>query len=194
MARLDKLRELASCAIATVGVVFGHAITYVLIQPNAHARNVMLTATGHGYLPAFAETALVGSGLATMWLFLSRLSHRGGELPRLSSLAVRMSGIQVGIFAAMETLERVHAHAPVGGLWRILLIGAIVQAVTATLGAFLIRALLRAAATYETAATSLALPRLRTASIIDPPQPARPISPHLPATGLRGPPSTRSFA
>jgi hypothetical protein len=194
MARVNRLRELASCAIATVGVVFAHAITYVLIQPNAHDRNVLLTATGHGYLPAFAETALVGSGLAMMWLFLSRLSHREGELPRLSSLAVRMSGIQVGIFAAMETLERVHVHAPIGGLWSILLIGAIVQVATAILGAFLIRALLRAAATYETAAPSFSPPRLSSALIIVPPRPARPISPHLPATGLRGPPSTRSFA
>jgi hypothetical protein len=191
---MDRLRELASCAIATVGVVFGHAITYVLIQPNAHDRNVLLTATGHGYLPAFAETALVGSGLAGMWLFLSRLSHRGGELPRLSSLAVRMSGIQVVIFAAMETLERVNAHAPLGGLSRILLIGAFVQVVSGTLGAFLIRVLLRSAETYGAMTTRLALPRLRSASIIVPPRPARPISPHLPATGLRGPPSTRLFA
>jgi hypothetical protein len=192
MARVNRLRELASCSIATVGVVFGHAITYVLIEPNTHDRNVLLTATGHGYLPAFAETALVATGLATMWLFLSRLTRRAGELPRLSSLAARMAAIQLGIFASMETLERVHAHATMGGLWRILVIGAIVQTATAALGAFLIRALLRAAATYEAAVPLLTHARPRSATVLLPPQPARPISPHLPATGLRGPPHTRS--
>lgn len=194
MARIDRLRELASCSIATVGVVFGHAITYVLIEPNAHDRNVMLTATGHGYLPAFAETALVGSGLAFMWLFLSRLHGPAKHLPTLSGLAARLSSIQIAIFATMEILERVGAHAGMHGLPRVLLTGVIVQAVTATLGALVIRALLRAASAYAAQLPSLEIPRLRATPITLPTQPPRRVSPNLPATGLRGPPSTRSFA
>jgi hypothetical protein len=193
MARVDRLRELASCSIATVGVVFGHAITYVLIEPNTHDRNVLLTATGHAYLPAFAETAIVGSGLATMWIFLSRLSHRQGELPSLRSLAARMSGIQVGVFTAMETLERLNAHAALGGMSKILLIGAAVQVASAALGAFVIRALLRAASTHDFAAPLFASRQSHTASVAVPPQPAPLLSPHLPATGLRGPPHSRSL-
>ncbi|HEY7400861.1 MAG TPA: hypothetical protein VH989_08185 [Actinomycetota bacterium] len=193
MARVDRLRAFASCSIATLGVVFGHAVTYVLIEPNAHDRNVLLTSTGHGYLPAFAETALVAAGLAFMWLFLSRLHHPSNDLPTLPGLAVGLSTIQVAIFATMEVLERIEAHAGMHGLARVLFTGLVVQAVIATLGALVIRALLRAGSRIALAPSLPPRPRLRTTPIAVPAQPPRRTSPHLPATGLRGPPSARSF-
>src|SRR5207249_9439705 len=97
----------AFAGIAADGIVLGHAAAYLIAIPDAVAREQLLARTGHAYLPAAMQLALVVALAGVGSLLLRRAS--GVTSPRLrtsSSVATRLSVVQVSIFATMETIER----------------------------------------------------------------------------------------
>jgi hypothetical protein len=133
-----RLRGLPVFGFAAAGLLLGHALSYMLAVPDPYHRDVLLTRTGHGYLPAASQVAVV-LALAAVAAILARAwaSRNRGEPERFSSIAIRLAFVQTGAFAAQEILERVVAGAPLGDLMRdhLLVIGVAVQVVASLVGA-----------------------------------------------------------
>jgi hypothetical protein len=192
MNRRRALRSVPTAAIAAVGVLVAHWLTYLAALPQVRARDVLLAATGHGYWPGAVRlvVALAGCGLAA--LLLSNLGTGEQEPHRLtfSGLVLRLAPIQCAAFLAMECIERLIAHAPVASVLHVhvLVLGVAIQILTASLGAFLLGLLDRAVAGVV---ASLRRPAhrsravLRRATVFTPfrPRPAL-----AGASGVRGPP------
>jgi len=54
-----RLRGLPTFGLAMAGLVLGHVLAYLIAVPDPHHRAFVLQQTGHEYLPAMAEAALV---------------------------------------------------------------------------------------------------------------------------------------
>ena len=102
-------------AVAVGGVVLGHGVTYVVLQPDGHTRAGLLARTGHAYLHLLDGPALLLALVAVTWWFLSRLTHRVTQPGAPVSFA-GLATFQVTAFAGMEIIERVAAGAPLAGL------------------------------------------------------------------------------
>jgi uncharacterized membrane protein len=109
-------------AAALTGAVFGHLLAYLTVFPRAASRQAVLSQTGHSYWTT-AEAIAVVCGLATVLGTVARHFGRGmrDEPPSSAwahyrSSAVRLAAWQVGVFVSQETLERLHAGAPLSGL------------------------------------------------------------------------------
>jgi hypothetical protein len=183
-------RRIATLGVAVGGVLLGHQLTYLLIDPGAHARAVLLRRTGHAYLGIANDLALVAAltGLAAMFVGQLVASTRGDRDGNLTTR--RIVSFQVSAFVLMEVLERLTTGAPLGGLIRVLPVGIVAQAAVALLAAVVIRLLLR---TADRVAETLGRPAvLRTRAILAlgiPETIAVPLGRHLSAAGVRGPPS-----
>jgi hypothetical protein len=192
MATQRTLRSVPTAAVAAVGVLVAHWLTYLAALPQVRARDVLLAATGHGYWPGAVRlvVALAGCGLAA--LLLSNFGTGGQEPQRLtfSGLVLRLAPIQCAAFLAMECIERLIAHAPVSSVLsvHVLVLGVAIQTLIAGLGAFLLGLLDRAVAGVIASLRRRAprlhgeLPRLVR------PTPFRPRPALAGSTGLRGPP------
>ena len=136
-----QLRGLPVFGFAAAGLLLGHALSYMLALPDPYHRDVVLTRTGHGYLPAAGQTAVililaaVAAILARAWVNRDR-----GEPERFSSIAGTLASVQIGAFAALEILERVVTGAPLGDLIgdHLLVIGVVTQVVVSLVGAALL--------------------------------------------------------
>ncbi len=176
------------------GVLVGHAATYVLVVPDPHHRGLVLEGTGHGYLPAAAQLALVLAVAGIAAVLASGIALRSSTVePSVVRLAVRLATVQVVAFAALEVVERSVAGAPLGDLVgdRVLAIGAAAQLGIAVMSALVVRLLGRGAARVGEivrARTAAARPIAGTLAIASyaPWAPARVT---LPADPIRGPPS-----
>ncbi len=176
------------------GVLVGHAATYVLVVPDPHHRGLVLEGTGHGYLPAAAQLALVLAVAGIAAVLASGIASRSRTVePSVVRLAVRLATVQVVAFAALEVVERSVAGAPLGDLVgdRVLAIGAATQLGIAVMSALVVRLLGRGAARVGEivrARTAAARPIAGTLAIASyaPWAPARVT---LPADPIRGPPS-----
>lgn len=159
-----RLRGLPVFGFAAAGLLLGHALSYMLALPDPYHRDVVLTRTGHGYLPAAGQTAVILI-LAAVAAILARawVNRAQGEPERFSSIAGTLAFVQIGAFAALEILERVVAGAPLGDLVRdhLLLIGIVAQAVVSLVGAALLSTFARTSARMVRAAMGrpVALPR-----------------------------------
>jgi hypothetical protein len=133
--------------VAVGGVLAGHWLTYRLVAPTAHARASLLEGSGHGYLGYANDLALVLALTAMAGIFLGRLTRRDGTELGRRPLAIRLVAFQIGVFAAMETLERLTAGTSLTELFHhgLLPLGLGIQALVALGVALVIRALLRAA-------------------------------------------------
>ncbi len=145
------------------GLVLGHVLAYLIAVPDPHHRAFVLQQTGHEYLPAMAEAALV-LALAGMAAVVIRAfapgTRRGSE--RFSRLAGRLGLVQVLAFGGLEVVERIVAGAPLRHLAsdHILVIGMAVQVAVALAGAAFLRWLARTSSKLtETALHRLPLPR-----------------------------------
>jgi hypothetical protein len=136
---------------ATVGVLVGHWLAYVLAVPDPAARAGILAASGHTYwllaVKLAAVLAIVGLGT----LVLRHLSSRASDADQpertpLSLIAAKLCAIQVLAFTGMEVAERVAVGAPLGHLFdhRIFLVGLAVQVLVSCAGALLLSCLDRA--------------------------------------------------
>jgi hypothetical protein len=131
---------------AVAGLVLGHVLSYVIAVPDPHHRDLLLQQTGHHYLPAFGQAALM-LFLAAIATVVFRSSRRGaGGAERFAPLAARLALVQVGAFTAQELLERSISGAGFADLGqaRIPIVGVTTQVAVALAGAALLRWLGRA--------------------------------------------------
>ncbi len=189
------LRRFPVFAVAAAGVLIGHWLTYALLLAQPARREAVLSATGHGYLRLASVTVLVlillALGSAVMCALDARSDPAGASRAgRIRRLFPRLWLLQGLTFAGVEVVERLVAGAPLGVLLgRVLLVGLLVQALAAVVGAVLLHVLHRAAASLArlvgspgTASAPRIIPSL--APCLNGPR-----SPLLAgAAGLRGPP------
>jgi hypothetical protein len=132
--------------VAVAGVVVGHLITYLLLVPRASARAMLLRETGHAYLPAAVQAALLVAVLSLGSWLLRTVAGRHRSPVRPSTLFGRLARLQLAGFAAMEVVERLASGTPLVELVRDhVVIGFAVQLLVAWLAARLLTALTRAA-------------------------------------------------
>lgn len=191
MIQMGKLRVLALLAVASVGLMVGHSLTYLKLAPSHGVRTALLGITGHSYLD---KVLAFGPALALMaalyWVAAGFLTSRYRR-PSLTGTAVALALIQTIGFAGQEVLERLISGAPLHDLGSVMLLGVPLQLVVAALGAVLVRALHEAGL------------KLGTLLNDSQPQPSTPVQPVLrsisfvsavPTGGLRsrGPPALSS--
>lgn len=183
-------RAILAAAWAVAGLLAGHVLTYDLLFPDAHHRERVLSATGHGWtevLPAALLVALLAAGVAGLADGRSGARARG---IRFGLLAL----VQVGLFIAVEISERVLvagsprilAHELAAHqLLAVLSVGVAIQLLCAWLGSAASRIVARAAARLRHA------PRVPAAAHARPLPDARlrPAARRPRALPIRGPPS-----
>jgi hypothetical protein len=188
-----RLRGLPVFGSAAVGLLLGHTLSYALAVPDPHHRDLILSRTGHGYLPAAGQVAVmlvlaaVAAILARAWSTRDR-----GHPERFSWIAGTLAALQTGTFAVQEVLERVVAGAPLGDLVRdhLLVTGIVAQVAVALVGAALLTWFARASTRIVRTAViqRIALPR----PILVEALPARPDRPRgrivASARNVRAPP------
>lgn len=191
--RTGSTRRRAALGVAAGGVLLGHAITYAVIDPNAHQRAADLARTGHAYLGAANDLGLIAGLVALAAVFLGNLTRRDDVAPGLGALTTRLATFQVLAFASMEVLERLSAGVSVGGVLHhgVLPVGIAVQAALAVLGALAIRWLVRVAERVVSAPGATPLAARRGVALVLPSFLA-PSRPALAVAGIRGPPLTAS--
>lgn len=142
---------MATVGVAGSGLLLGHWLAYALGTPHAHAREELLHATGHGYLPYATQVALLAGALGLAALFLARVSNREGR-GSFGLDAATLAVVQSVTFVAMEAGERLASGASLHDLThgRLLTIGLAVQISVAVAGAGVLRLIDRAAETAET--------------------------------------------
>jgi hypothetical protein len=133
-----RLRGLPTFGLAMAGLVLGHVLAYLIAVPDPHQRAFVLQRTGHEYLPAMAEAALVLAlaGIAAVVIRAFAPGPRRGS-ERFPRLAGRLALVQVLAFGGLEVVERMVAGAPLRHLAsdHILVVGMTVQVVVAVAGA-----------------------------------------------------------
>ena len=183
-------RRRSALGVAVGGVLAGHWLTYVLVDPDVHQRTTDLARTGHAYLGLANDLGLIVALVALSAVFLGRLTHREVTTPSLRALSARLSAFQIVAFVSMELLERLSAGAPLAGVLHhgLLPIGVVVQAGIAGLGALVIRWLLGAA--DRVASTTDAAPGRpdRATAVIVLPAFHAPSRSLRSTAGIRGPP------
>jgi hypothetical protein len=137
-------RVWAAAGLAAGGVLVAHGLTYAIVQPDRAARDHLLAATGHAYLPAVNVLALLAVLITLGSLFLGRLT-RPWSTPNARRLGGRIAAFQVGAFLAMEVLERLSSGAPLSGFVRagVLPIGVACQLIVAAAVTLVVRIVLR---------------------------------------------------
>jgi hypothetical protein len=140
-------------AFAVAGLLIGHSVSYLLAMPDPHHRDLALRATGHDYLPAVHEAALI----LMLAGFVALLVRAWTSVPRsepagLGPLAGTLASVQVVAFAGQEVVERLVANAPLGDLVHdhVLVIGTLVQIVVGLVGALILGWLARQAEHFAT--------------------------------------------
>jgi hypothetical protein len=191
------LRAFPVFAIAVVGVLAGHALSYALAIDDHHHRDAVLTATGHGYLSWAAKLSVALSLAAAGAVILRALDRADGGAPaeptaaRLRWLFARLSVLQTAIFAVLEVAERAFAGVPIAEVTDHLFLplGIAMQAVVALAGAIILVLLHRAVAGLVALRRAIA-PGARVAREPSRPRPADVVVTTLPAgsAGVRGPP------
>ena len=133
-------RTVATIGIAGAGLMLGHGLAYAIGTPQAHVRDELLRATGHGYLSYATQVALLAGAVGVVGLFLTRLTRRGTHGSFLGDIA-RLAGAQSAAFVTMEIGERLLSGASLHDLTHgpLLAIGLGVQLATALLGAVTLR-------------------------------------------------------
>lgn len=144
MIPVSRMRALALLAVASVGLVAGHSLTYLKLAPSHGTRTALLGVTGHSYLDnAVAFVPVLALMSALYWVAAGALKSRYGR-PNLVGTALTLALIQTIGFSGQEILERLVAGAPLHDLGSVLLLGVPLQLIVAGLGAILVTALHRA--------------------------------------------------
>ena len=104
-------RRWLTALLAIAGVVMAHTAGFALVHPDPAARARHLLASGHGYWPvALATAAAIGLLAAAVAVVVGAArgasaapsSPGGGSVGRL---LLRLVGLQLALFTAVETLE-----------------------------------------------------------------------------------------
>jgi hypothetical protein len=193
-----RLRGLPVFGSAAAGLLLGHALSYMLAVPDPYHRDLVMARTGHGYLPAASQAAVIMALAAVAAILARAWSNRDrGETERFSSIAGTLASVQIGAFVALEILERVVAGAPLGDLMRdhLLVIGIVVQVMVSLAGAAILAWFARTSALIVSATSGRPAALLRPILVQ-----ALPATPDhtlgrivASARNVRGPPSARRF-
>jgi len=151
MSSSSSARSATLLGLALGGVLVGHALTYRVLVPDAHARTVELAETGHAYLGGANALGLVAAIAGLSVLFLGRLVRADGDG---ADPFVRLVAFQLTTFAAMELLERLGSGAGIRQLLPALVVGLPVQVLVAAIVARIARFIVRAAAVVADRETS----------------------------------------
>lgn len=144
MIPVGRIRAFALLAVASVGLMAGHSLTYLQLAPSHGVRTALLGITGHSYLDkAFTFVPALALMSALYWLAAGALTSRYGR-PNLMTTSLSLALIQILGFTGQEVLERLVAGAPLHDLGSVLLVGIPLQLIVAGLGAILVTALHRA--------------------------------------------------
>ncbi len=163
-----RLRGLPVFAFAVAGLLLGHAISYLIAVPDPYHRDLVLQRTGHQYLPAAGEAALVLllGGLASL-LARGWTARRERGAPAFGSLAALLAVVQITAFVGQEVVERLVSHVPLHTLGQdhLLATGIGVQLVVALVGAVALRWLARVSARIAEVVGSTRVAPLRPALV-----------------------------
>ncbi len=141
---MGKIRALALLAVASVGLMAGHSLTYLRLAPSASGRTALLQASGHTYLDkAMAFAPALALMCALYWLFAGFLKHRNGR-PAPLGTAAALAAIQILGFGGQEVIERLLSGAPLHHIGSVLLLGVPLQLIVAGVAALLVTALHKA--------------------------------------------------
>jgi hypothetical protein len=189
-----RLRGFPIFGTAAAGLVLGHALAYLIAIPDPHQRVFALQRTGHAYLPALDQAVLmlVVAGMAAV--VVRAFAHTGaGGTERFGRLATVLVAAQTCAFAAQEVLERLVAHAPLGGLAHdhILVTGIAVQVVVAIVAAAILWLFARTAGRLAAVvAARPSLPRVRVVFALPVTARRRHVPLFATAGSVRAPPSS----
>ena len=129
--------------LAAGGVVAAHVLAFLIVAPDATRRALLLEESGHGAWPLIVSVAM-GALVAGLAGFALGRSREAGCPPKslFRGVLVRLTLLQVGGFVLLEALERLARHdvSELLGLLGepVVLIGLVLTAVTAAIGAFLL--------------------------------------------------------
>ena len=125
-------------ALALIGMVAGHQVSFFLAERQGEHRHALLQATGHGSW-ASVNAIAAAVGLAVLVGFIgasirsaqSRRQRRAGYMGALG----RLAPLQLATFVGVEAVERISAGSSLAEILsdRIILIGLLVQVVVAAL-------------------------------------------------------------
>jgi len=177
MREASRFRGLPLFGFAVAGLVLGHALSYLIAIPDPHHRDLVLHRTGHGYLPALAQVAVI-LAIAAVATVVGRAfgSRPAGTAGSYAALARRLAIVQLAAFSGQELLERLLVGAPLGDLvhGHLLLAGVTAQVVVALAGAALLRWLARASERLADVATRAFAPARPIPAFAPPATPAVP--------------------
>ncbi len=144
----NRFHGLPVAGFAVAGLVLAHALSYAIAVPDPYHRDLLLHRTGHDYLPAFGQVALMlfVAGVAAV-VFRASGRHAGATTShRFAPLATRLALVQVGAFMVQEVTERLLAGSGLHDLGHghVFIVGVAAQIAVAFAGAALLRWLARA--------------------------------------------------
>ena len=177
-------------AWALVGVLGGHVLTYAILFPDAHAHDATLAESGHGWLAMLGPAALTAAAVAVTAGLLGSARRGGSRGVRFATLAL----FQVGLFTSLELAERIGTgmtieslplHLVAHGLASILVLGSLIQLLTAWLGSAASRLVATVAGRLRPAPPRRRRAAPRRIRVLALPPAARPVRAHR----SRGPPS-----
>jgi hypothetical protein len=177
--------------VASGGVLLGHWLAYLIVDPVTSTRDAVLGSTGHAYLSAADRLGLAVTLSALGAVFLRRMIHGDDVLLPVRAVGTRLAGFQVTAFLAMEVAERLAARVPLGQLAHgpLVPVGIAAQIAMATLGALVVFTLCRAAdRAAAVLGSAIPPPRILSAGVAVIPA-ARPARIAVPVATGRGPPS-----
>jgi hypothetical protein len=113
------LRAGVVALIAPAGVLIGHALTYLLAVPDPAERAAVMATSGHQWwkIGTVAGPVLAAAGVVVLIVAVLRRPPDHGRFRRELSrwLWPRLAACQLGLFIAIETLERAIAGDPLSG-------------------------------------------------------------------------------
>lgn len=146
-------RRLVLSLGAVAGVALAHVLGYLMVIPGRAQRAELLTDTGHGWYHVAALGGVAGAlaVIGAFWCGLHQRSRTSGRDARSVPLFTDVWSVallQVALFGAIETIERVLTHEPVADLLhsRLLFLGLTLQVVVACVVVTVLRAAEQAAA------------------------------------------------
>jgi hypothetical protein len=148
MSERGHLRDVPTFAFASVGLIVGHFLSYLIAIPDPARRAVVLAQSGHAYLHLAGDVAVIMGFAAAVTVGLRAVTGRGGKgLPSTAHVAWRLGALQAGAFIAMELGERLVTGGGFGELFadHVFGIGIIVQLAIAAIGALLLQWIARLA-------------------------------------------------
>ncbi|HJT37768.1 MAG TPA: hypothetical protein VJ818_05030, partial [Actinomycetota bacterium] len=144
--RARYVRAAVLSGAAMLGLTGAHMLDYFVLYRNPVVRHGVLSATGHSYFGKAFEFSIASAILAAIGSFAFGVlrAHHEGERRSAWRAAGMLALIQSGGFVALEAGERLVVNAHAGQLLKVTLVGVVLQAIIATVTAFVLSLIERA--------------------------------------------------